>query len=60
MTPKEAYGFDTAAEYTAYEKGRDDEQEVIVKWITEWDGSTNSSMGQILWDKFYELKDILL
>ena len=43
----------------AYEKGREDEQEVIMKWIEEWNGSSNSVMGALLKKKFNERKDNL-
>lgn len=45
---KETTGFDTNAEFSAYQKGREDEQEVVFKWIENWDGSTNSAMGDLL------------
>lgn len=48
---KEITGFDTAAEWHAYNKGREDEEKTIFKFIEEWNGETNSTAGQILYDK---------
>lgn len=48
-------GHNSPKEYAAYEKGREDEQEVIMKWIEEWNGSSNSVMGALLKKKFNEL-----
>lgn len=48
---KEVTGFNTMAEYQAYTKGRGDEQTVIMKFIEEWDGSTNSAAGALLASK---------
>lgn len=52
-------GFNTPDEWRAYEKGRMDEQGVIFDWIKKWDGSTNSSAGKILSDKFAERTNLL-
>lgn len=38
-----------------YDKGREDEQEVVTKWIEDWDGSTNSVMGALLMKKLKEV-----
>lgn len=38
-----------------YEKGREHESTTTLKWIKEWDGSTNSGMGQILLEKYNQL-----
>jgi hypothetical protein len=43
-------GFDTLEEFIAYEKGYWDCQEVMIKFIENWDGNTNSSLGQILYN----------
>lgn len=52
---KQITGHNSPKEYAAYEKGREDEQEVIMKWIEEWNGSSNSVMGALLKKKFNEL-----
>jgi len=39
----------------SYDAGREDEQEVTMKWIAEWDGKTNSAMGALLKKKYIEL-----
>lgn len=54
---KQVPGHDSPKEMIAYEKGREDEQEVIMKWIEQWDGSTNSAIGALLKKKFDESKD---
>lgn len=48
---KEVTGFYTMAEYQAYTKGREDEEKVTMKFIEEWDGSTNSAAGALLASK---------
>ena len=53
---KEVTGFNTPEELSAYEKGREHEGRVIVDWIKKWNGKTNSVMGQILYNKFKEIK----
>lgn len=50
-------GWKTWEESYAYEKGREDEEIVMLKWIKSWDGSVNSGMGSILMKKFNELKN---
>lgn len=45
---KEITGWDTPEERAAYDKGREDEEKVIIKFITKWDGKTNSGMGELL------------
>lgn len=54
---KQVTGHDSSKEMIAYEKGREDEQQVITEWIEKWDGSTNSGMGELLNKKFNERKD---
>jgi hypothetical protein len=54
---KQVTGHNSPKEMIAYEKGREDEQEVIMKWIEQWDGSSNSAMGTLLKKKFDERKD---
>lgn len=53
---KEVTGFDTQVELAAYEKGREDEKAVLIKFIKNWSGKTNSHVGQLLYSKFIELK----
>ena len=48
---KEITGFETPSELAAYEKGREHEQKTIVKFIENWNGETNSGLGQLLADK---------
>lgn len=50
-------GWDTPEESYAYDKGRMDEESVIIKWIENWDGATNSSLGTLLIKKFNSLKN---
>ena len=52
----EQTGFYTLAEWSAYELGREHEQRVIIQFIKDWDGNTNSAAGQILNDKLKSLK----
>ena len=52
---KQVTGFNNPAELAAYEKGRLHEETVLLKWIKDWDGSTNSAMGELLKDKFNQL-----
>lgn len=54
---KQVTGHDSPKEMMAYEKGREDEQQVIIEWIEKWDGSSNSVMGALLKKKFDERKD---
>jgi hypothetical protein len=53
---KEVTGFDTPVELAAYEKGREDEQAAVIKFIKNWSGKTNSHVGKLLYSKFIELK----
>lgn len=48
-------GWDTPAEMAAYEKGREHEEELMIRFIAAWDGETNSGFGRILADKFKEI-----
>ena len=49
-------GYETPAEFHAYQDGMDAEERVIVKFIEDWDGETNSELGKILMEKFKTLK----
>ena len=49
-------GWDTPAEWYAYDKGYEDCQELMLKFIAKWTGKTNSGLGQALHNKFTELK----
>lgn len=54
---KDITGFQTPAELTAYEKGRNDEEKVMVKFIGDWQpNETNSVIGQLLADKNNKLQ----
>lgn len=48
-------GHNTITESEKYDKGRDDEQEVVMEWIKNWDGSTNSALGTLLMKKLKEV-----
>ncbi len=52
---KEITGFDSMKELASYERGREHESATTLKWIEDWDGTTNSGMGQILMDKYNQL-----
>lgn len=52
---KEITGFDTVAERVAYDEGYSANQKVMMQWIEKWDGSTNSTLGELLDRKFKEL-----
>lgn len=41
-------GFATPAEYQAYEIAREHEESTIVNFIEQWNGATNSYMGNVL------------
>lgn len=56
---KKVTGWDTYAEYRAYDLGREHEQKVFMDWIEKWDGSDNSQLGWLLKKKFTELKDVI-
>ena len=49
------FALNLVKELAAYEKGRLHEETVLLKWIKDWDGSTNSAMGELLKDKFNQL-----
>lgn len=51
---KEITGFNNGDLLEQYMKGREHEAETITKWIENWDGSTNSGMGELLTKKFKE------
>lgn len=57
QTIKEITGWNTPEEWCAYEKGRQDEADVIEEWIKNWDGTTNSAIGSLLIEKFKQLKE---
>ena len=39
----------------AYDRARCDEEKVILEWIKNWDGNTNSAMGELLGEKAKEV-----
>ena len=53
---KSVTGFNTPEEWNAYEKGKEDEEKIIIEWIKKWRGGINSSLGVLLHNKFNELK----
>lgn len=53
---KDITGHNIMEEHTAYDKGREDEQSVIIAWIEKWDGKINSALGDLLNKKFQELQ----
>lgn len=52
---KDITGVNNPDELQCYERGRELQEKVMIKFIEKWDGSTNSEMGQILSDKFKAL-----
>lgn len=44
-------GFSTIAENEAYEQGRKHQAATYDKFIADWNGETNSVIGQLLYDK---------
>lgn len=48
---KSITGFNTADARASYEDGCNDKESVIIEWIEKWDGSTNSQLGKLLFDK---------
>lgn len=49
---KEITGFDNYKELFAFERGSAYQLGAIFKWIEEWDGSTNSHLGNLLKKKY--------
>ncbi len=49
---KSITGWNSQAEYEAYDKGRADEEDVLIAFIEKWTGSTNSALGSLLNSKF--------
>lgn len=58
---KKHTGHNSAEEWIAYDKGREDEQKVLMDFIGKWDGQTNSAMGTQLMITFINVyKDVLI
>jgi len=55
---KEITGFDTPSELAAYEKGREHEEVVILRFIEGWDGQTNSTLGGLLAKKLGDYRKL--
>ena len=55
----QAYGYSTPEEQVAYQDGYYQAEQVMTKWIENWEGNTNSGLGKILHKKFEELKEKL-
>lgn len=53
---KQITGFDTHEEMSAYEKGREHEQKVMMQNIEKWDGKGNSAFGTAMRKKFIQLR----
>jgi hypothetical protein len=53
----EVTGFDNLTERLAYDRGRKDEQKVIMDWIKNWKGTTHSKMGVLLDELVKKHKD---
>lgn len=56
---KRITGWDTVEEWGSFQDGQEAQDKVIEEWIQEWDGKRNSRMGEVLYNKFMELKDKL-
>lgn len=54
ITPDSSY-FKTASELIAYEKGRGDEYDMIISFIKKWDGSSTSTIGNIICNRIKEI-----
>ena len=52
---KQITGWDTPEEMAAFEKGKEVEEAMIIRYIKEWQGETRSVLGQILSKKFAEV-----
>lgn len=50
--PIKPHGWNTDAEWLAYEKGREDEEKVLLEFVNKWDGKNNSAMGTSLHNAF--------
>jgi hypothetical protein len=48
-------GFNTPVEMSAYEKGRQHEEQAMMDWIEKWEGSVNSGLGELLRKKVEQL-----
>lgn len=51
-------GFETMEEFAAYNKGKDNMEQIIWAYIENWEGQTNIRMGDLLARKFNELKAV--
>lgn len=51
-------GFKTLREREAYDLGRKHEEETLSNYIRDWQGSTGSIIGHILYHKFKDLKHL--
>lgn len=51
---KKITGFDSPSERKAYEEGYDDAINVCMDYIRKWKGTTNSGLGEVLYNKFNE------
>lgn len=54
---KKITGHDTLAEWAAYDLGREHMERVMIQFVEEWDGSTNSHFGELLMKKTKEIHD---
>lgn len=48
-------GFATLAEWRAYDLGKEHEELLFMRFIKNWNGTTNSQVGQALYDKMQEI-----
>lgn len=54
---KKITGFNNPEEQAAYNKGYEDAEDLMVQYITNYNGYTNSSFGQLIHDKVKESID---
>jgi hypothetical protein len=55
-TYKALTGWSTPGEWSAYERGRNDEQNKLICFIDDWDGNRDTRMGEQLHKTFKRLR----
>ena len=50
------HGFKIDEEWLAYEKGKQDEETLFLRFISKWNGETNSRVGELLVKKLKQIK----
>jgi hypothetical protein len=53
---KQITGHDNVKLHVAYDEGYRHHEMVMMKWISDWDGHTNSALGALLDEVFKKLK----